>query len=143
MNRGLKHPGRRRGGVAVEFGLTFPILAVILAGVLDYGWFFLTYTAVLNAVKDGVRLGVAARYEEDPRPIASQAALDILNVSGIPCGTGCSSTATLVTRSGYEVLNLAVQRPYTAIVGLIPTPATQAATFEMMLEHQDLTWYGF
>jgi len=127
--------------VAVEFGLTLPILAVILAGVLDYGWYFLTNTAVLNAVKDGVRLGVAAPYDNDPRPIASQAALDILSVSGLSCGTGGSSTATLATRSGYEVLNLAVQRPFAAIVGLIPTPATQSATFEMILEHQDLSWY--
>ncbi|MBN1336270.1 MAG: pilus assembly protein [Deltaproteobacteria bacterium] len=144
MDRFFSRAAPRRGSVAVEFGLTLPILAVILCGVLDYGWYFLTQTAVLNAVKDGVRLGVAAPYGVDPVPIAQDAAVDILEASNLDCGTGCSATAAHRTdAAGYEVLTLSLVRPFTAPAGLIPTPDTQDATFEMVLEHQDLTWYGW
>jgi len=127
----------------VEFGLTIPVLLGILAAVIDYGWYLGTGSAVLNAVKDGVRLGVSAHYGEDPRPLATQAALDILTSSNLPCDSDCTVAATIEDRSGYQVLTLLVQRPYQAPIGLVPTPAQNGAAFEMLLEHQDLSWYGF
>jgi Flp pilus assembly protein TadG len=49
--------GSRRGSQAVEFALTLPLLSMLLLGLVDYGWYFLRQSMVVNAVREAMRLG--------------------------------------------------------------------------------------
>ena len=47
----------RKGSQAIEFALTLPILTMLLLGLVDYGWYFLRQSMVVNAVRESMRLG--------------------------------------------------------------------------------------
>ena len=42
----------------VEFALVLPILAMLLFGIIDYGWIFYNQARVGNAARDGARFAV-------------------------------------------------------------------------------------
>lgn len=63
---------RVRGQSLVEFALVFPILMLILFGILDFGRAIYTYNTIGNAARDGVRVAV---------------------VNQNPAGTGCTPGA--------------------------------------------------
>lgn len=131
----------RLGSVAVEFALTLPLLLVLLAAVIDYGWYFFVQGAVLNAAKDAVRMGVVAHQSEPPGPLAELVMNDVLIDAGLPCDGVCTVTAAIVTMEGYRLLEVEVARPFDPIVGLVPTPANNAVAYRMLLEEQDTGYY--
>ncbi len=131
----------RSAGVAVEFGLTLPVLLVLLAGVVDYGWYFFIDGAVLNATRDAVRMGVVAEAGEDPSALAEQVVQDVLDDAGLPCSGGCSVSASIQTTAGYRLLEVEVDRPFDPVVGLIPVPSSNAVAYRMLLEQQDTGYY--
>ncbi len=131
----------RRAGAAVEFALTLPVLLLLLAGVVDYGWYFFVQSAVLNAAKDAVRMGVVAEAGEDPGDLAEQVMTDVLEDAGLPCTGTCTVTGSIAVISGYRLLEVEVIRPFEHIVGLIPTPASNAVSYRMLLEEQDTGYY--
>ena len=51
----LKPPLRRRGQGAAEFALLLPLLAILLAGVIDVGRGFHARVILTNAVREGAR----------------------------------------------------------------------------------------
>jgi uncharacterized membrane protein len=132
---------RRRAGAAVEFALTLPVLLLLLAGVIDYGWYFFVQGAVLNAAKDAVRMGVVADAGEDPGTLAEQVMGQVLEDAGLPCDGTCTVTGSILAISGYRLLEVEVDRPFEPIVGLIPTPASNAVNYRMLLEQQDTGYY--
>lgn len=48
---------RRRGANAIEFALIAPMLLVMLAGTLDYGWYFWREAMLVNGLREAVRAG--------------------------------------------------------------------------------------
>ena len=60
----------RKGASAVEFALTLPVLTTLFAAIMEYGWLFWQQQAVLSAVRDGVRVGVATSQADDPESVA-------------------------------------------------------------------------
>ncbi len=133
---------RPRGSVAVEFALTLPVLLLLLVGVVDYGWYFLIQGAVQNAAKDSVRMGVVADRDEDPTALAEGVMLDVLADAGLPCSGMCTVDAAMTVVAGYRLLEVTVDRPFDPIVGLVPTPGTNAVRYRMYLEHQDTGFYA-
>ena len=132
----------RRAGVAVEFALTLPVLLVLLAGVVDFGWFFFVQAAVLNAAKDAARMGVVAEAGEDPGDLAEEVMGDVLEDAGLACTGTCTVTGSITVISGYRLLEVEVDRPFDPIVGLVPTPASNAVAYRMLLEQQDTGYYS-
>jgi Flp pilus assembly protein TadG len=56
--RSLKFLGKaRRGGAAVELAVVFPVLLLLLIGVVDYGRVFYTSVTVSNAARAGAEWG--------------------------------------------------------------------------------------
>jgi Flp pilus assembly protein TadG len=55
---------RRRGAVAVEAALVFPVLLLVTFGGIRYGWFFLKLQQITNAARCGAR--TAALYNVEP-----------------------------------------------------------------------------
>jgi Flp pilus assembly protein TadG len=48
----------RRGAVAVEAALVFPILLLVTFGAIRYGWFFIKLQQITNAARCGARTAV-------------------------------------------------------------------------------------
>ena len=56
-------PGRgEKGAAAVEFAIVLPLLMLLLAGFIDFGWLFYWQHAVSNASRAGARYGVQAKF---------------------------------------------------------------------------------
>jgi Flp pilus assembly protein TadG len=51
-----------RGAALVEFALALPLLLVIIAGIVDFGFLFQRYEVVTNAAREGARLGSLPSY---------------------------------------------------------------------------------
>lgn len=56
--RGTARGWRERGAAAVELAIVFPLLLLIIAGIVDFGRFFLTEIQLTNAVREGARVAV-------------------------------------------------------------------------------------
>jgi Flp pilus assembly protein TadG len=47
-----------RGAALVELALTLPLLLVVIAGIVDFGFVFQRYEVVTNAAREGARIAV-------------------------------------------------------------------------------------
>ena len=56
-----------RGAALVEFALALPLLLVVLAGIVDFGFVFQRYEVVTNAAREGARLATLPGYDDDRR----------------------------------------------------------------------------
>ena len=48
----------------MEFALTLPLLLVVIAGIVDFGFLFQRYEVVTNAAREGARLASLPGYDE-------------------------------------------------------------------------------
>jgi Flp pilus assembly protein TadG len=55
--------GGRRGQGLVEFALVFPILMLMLLGLVDLGRAVFAYNTITNAAREGARLGIVNQDE--------------------------------------------------------------------------------
>ena len=51
------------GAELIEFVIVFPILMLILAGILDFGMMFRSFEVVTNAAREGARVAVLPGYQ--------------------------------------------------------------------------------
>jgi Flp pilus assembly protein TadG len=49
---------RRRGLAVIEAAIFFPLLFLLLFGMIEYGWAFLKFQCINNAAREGVRVAV-------------------------------------------------------------------------------------
>jgi Flp pilus assembly protein TadG len=54
----------QRGAALVEFALVVPLLLVVIAGIVDFGFLFQRYEVVTNAAREGARLGTLPGYTD-------------------------------------------------------------------------------
>lgn len=59
---GLRRPRTRRdlGAAAVEFAIIFPLLLLVVAGIVDFGRAFFTQIQLTNAAREGARAAVVS-----------------------------------------------------------------------------------
>jgi len=62
-----------RGQTMVEFAIVFPVLAVVLFGIFQFGVLFNNYLTVTDAVRAGAREAAVARQSADPVGAATTA----------------------------------------------------------------------
>lgn len=56
---GKKHGTRmRRGAAAVELAVVSPLLFAMLFGIIEFGWLFAVQNTLVNAAREGARLGI-------------------------------------------------------------------------------------
>jgi Flp pilus assembly protein TadG len=62
LNRNRTSTGRHRsrGQAMVEFALVFPMFILLVAGMLDFGIGLYRYMTIVNAARDGARMGANA-----------------------------------------------------------------------------------
>jgi len=51
-----------RGAALVEFALCVPLLLVVIAGIVDFGFTFQRYEVITNAAREGARLATLPQY---------------------------------------------------------------------------------
>jgi Flp pilus assembly protein TadG len=52
-----------RGAALVEFALCLPMLLVVIAGIVDFGFVFQRYEVITNAAREGARLASLPEYQ--------------------------------------------------------------------------------
>lgn len=104
------------GAELIEFVVVFPILMLILAGILDFGMMFRSYEVVTNAAREGARVAILPGYQEADVQLRVQEYLDaaglsntvVTNLDTVPVTTAAGTfTAQRVTvKYTYEMLVL-------------------------------------
>jgi len=107
---------RDRGQTLVEFALAFPVVLVILLGILEIGWMAFNQTANLNAARAGSRAGSLGQDGQSIEAIAMSNSYG-LPITGVevsvtdPSGSQLQSTdrtsgniITVTTRIDYQAI---------------------------------------
>lgn len=133
---------RRRGAAAIEFVMWLPILAVLISGLVDIGWYMSTYHRVQRVAQDGARVGVRQAASET---VANQGTLQMsqslarANAVLPTVGLSGTVTTTYIQNSGtcpFDRLRVRVTVPFTPLIGLVPLPTTIVSEFNMASEIQ-------
>lgn len=74
---------RRNGGTALEFGLVFPSLTIILFLGLNWGWFLFNQLTVSIASQRGARMAAGASSARKPTHLAEKAAREWMHDYGL------------------------------------------------------------
>lgn len=72
-----------RGAELVEFGLTLPLLLLLVLGIIEFGFMFQEYEVVTNAAREGARLGSLIPSAGYTRAEAEARAMDYLRAGGL------------------------------------------------------------
>lgn len=109
VGRPRRRSQRSRGQSLVEFAVVLPVFLLILAGVIDFGLGLYSQMTVINAAREGARLGVVSQPFDatavNDRVVAMTAGLDQsnLNVTTTCKHPDGSSVACSATGSGDEI----------------------------------------
>jgi Flp pilus assembly protein TadG len=56
----------------VEFALCLPLLLVVFAGIVDFGFVFQRYEVITNAAREGARMASLPAYQADPDAVVAR-----------------------------------------------------------------------
>jgi Flp pilus assembly protein TadG len=126
----VKRPRRRIGGrddgaELIELAIVMPLLLLVFAAIIDFGFLFQRYEAVTNAAREGARLGVLPGYQ--PSDVQGRVT-NYLAASGLTGGPApavaysvetlpSGATITVVTVTVTYPANLSYLGPIAALVG--------------------------
>ena len=140
---------RNQSGIALlEFALWLLPIMILLAGVIEVSRMLSIQHTIARAARDGARIGVGVTHasapstgpatETDIENAAINHAVEVLNDTGLTCGSGCVVTATwFQNTSGRMMLTVEVQYPFTPIMGLVATwERPLVRDFTMMTQQQ-------
>jgi Flp pilus assembly protein TadG len=95
------------GAELVEFALVFPLLLLVVLGIVDFGFLFQQYEVVTNAAREGARIAVLPDYSSDDAQARAQAYLTAAGLTDVAAtvtidppvpvviGTSCMSTVSV------------------------------------------------
>ncbi len=93
MNRlgttGRKRRGLRseRGAELVEMALVLPILLLLIAGIVDFGFLLHSYQVSTNAAREGARIAMLPGYDADGWDTVKQRVVDYYTSAGLTQST--------------------------------------------------------
>jgi len=91
----LRHRLRsERGAELIEFALVFPVLLLVVLGIVDFGFLFQRMEVVTNAAREGARMAVLPGYTQ--ADVESRVCNYILT-GGVPMTTCGPTGSTVVT----------------------------------------------
>ncbi|MHB0858212.1 MAG: TadE/TadG family type IV pilus assembly protein [Anaerolineae bacterium] len=103
-----------RGQDLVEFALVFPLFALLVFGIMEFGIIIFSYNTVANAAREGARYAIV-------RPTVSDAEIATA-AEGLTAGLPGEITVT-VSRPG-EAIQVQVDYTHQTIVGIVIPQAT-------------------
>ncbi len=128
----IRPSGRRdgeRGAALVEFALTLPLLLVVIAGIVDFGFVFQRYEVITNAAREGARLASLPDYQTDTTMIQTRVRSYVQQ--GLSLSNGALNT--VMPASNVVVTNT----PFTVSTGAA-TYTVQASTVTVTYNHSFL-----
>jgi Flp pilus assembly protein TadG len=131
------------GAAAVEFALVLPLLALLVMGIADYGYFFFSQQIVTNAAREGARTGTlvdpggstpTSAAQTTATTAATTAAQTLMNDNGIRCPSGGYTciTSSYTTTGGLPAIDVQVQYAARSLTGftavILPAHVSARAT---------------
>ena len=147
---------RRRGSAAIEFAFIMPLMTVLAAAVIDFGWYMNRFYNIQQITRDSARIAATIYESEDNQGTDSvTAALDhadaVFTGLGLSCDAGCDVDTDYVnTRRGFRYITVSVTYPHSPLTGDLlniltilsgepgssPLPTEIFSTFTMAVEIQ-------
>jgi len=93
---------RDRGAAAVEFALVFPLLLLIIFGIIDSGRALSAQVTLTEAAREGARLAAVGQPNVVGRTQAAAPGLNPVNVVVTSCPAGAGPTANAVVSVSYS-----------------------------------------
>ena len=126
--------GADEGAELIEFVIVFPILMLILAGILDFGMMFRSFEVVTNAAREGARVAVLPGYKVADVQVRVQEYLDasglkssvVTEMKSVPVATGVGTFTAQAVRVTYtyQMLVLSgVSKLFGGGIGNVPLQA--------------------
>ena len=79
-----------RGAELIEFALIFPLLLLVMLGIVEFGFLFQRYEVLTNATREGARIAVLPNYTQAD---VQKRVCAYLTSGAVPT-TGCPNTPT-------------------------------------------------
>jgi Flp pilus assembly protein TadG len=125
IRRRLARYASDKGAELIEMALVLPILLMIFAGIIDFGFMFQRYEVLTNAAREGARMGTLPGYSQTDIQNRVENYLDtsgltdahpppIVTFGTAPVGTGLIDTVTVTVFYHSQFTNLG---PIAALVG--------------------------
>jgi hypothetical protein len=121
-----------QGAELIEFALVFPLLLLVLFGIMDFGFMFQRYEVVTNAAREGARVGTLDGYAKADMEARAKRYLTDAGLSATPSfsysAPGCASLPCKVTLSTGKCVNM--------------TGVTVSYPYEYMFVGKIIGWFG-
>ena len=130
--------GRPRGAVLIEFVVVLPVFLLLLLAAIDWGWYFVVRENVVNATREGARVGSVAPSTDAASLDAATAVTNYLRNS-LGERFVREPEVSIVSVGGRQGVSVRLRDfPAGSITGFTPTqvPTTVTATTVMRLEVQ-------
>jgi Flp pilus assembly protein TadG len=131
------------GAELIEFALVFPLLLLVVFGIMDFGMLFQRYEVLTNAAREGARIAVLPGYAQADVTARVTQYLTASNMTGTPTLTFAAPQAVNVGGACMTLTGITVAYPYQylfigKIIGLFGgsgfTTKTLTATARMRSE---------
>jgi Flp pilus assembly protein TadG len=118
----------------IEAAILFPVLFLLLFGMIEYGWAFLKFQCINNAAREGVRVAVRdgatdPQWQDAVRTVMTGCSITTftseLSAPGVGTGVGLQITCTVTV--DYDDIDLMQ-------VSLFPVPTSLTGTATMVKE---------
>jgi Flp pilus assembly protein TadG len=107
------------GAEFVEFALAFPLLLLVVLGIMDFGLLFQQYEVITNAAREGARIAVLPAYSKTDAETrvndyigaallsgGGTASVDVGDPTPVVIGGKCMSTVTVTVTYPHDYLFL-------------------------------------
>jgi len=122
-----RRPRSDSGAELIELAIVLPILLIVVAGIVDFGFLFHRFEAVTNAAREGARLAILPDFsdsdvQERVKQYLDSAGLDRA-ASVVPAPTystqtlGSGATVNVVTVHVFYPSNFAYLGPFARLIG--------------------------
>lgn len=129
----MRRASNRRGANAVEFALVMPVFLALIAGIVDYGWYFHTLNQLTTAVRDGARTAAVTPVADDP----VQAGSAVVSERLVAAGVGSPEVeVALGDAPPNRSVTVTATLPWAPLIGLLPTPPRASTSLAMRMEDQ-------
>jgi Flp pilus assembly protein TadG len=81
-----------RGAELIEFAMIFPVLLLVMLGIVDFGFMFQRYEVLTNAAREGARMAVLPGYAT---PDVEARVRSYVTTGGVPTRVGNPTVAVL------------------------------------------------
>ena len=117
----------------MEVALSLPVVALMLVGILEWGWYLQREAQVIQCIREGALAASVTAEAEGPASVAEQ------HVTAALLASGFADATVVVTEVDLETglaLRVDCELPYPSLLGMVPTPARLAASTTMRLVDQ-------